>query len=101
MGAIPTPFASTLPLIGTAAREEERGKEAGRELGLYASRIESRTLEDMVEVLEALRAGPKADGGHGNAQGLKHGVRDDAAWPRTRSPGQDAEDEVEQDEAMI
>ncbi|WVR04758.1 hypothetical protein IAU60_001769 [Kwoniella sp. DSM 27419] len=56
---IPTPFASTLPLGDRAAQRDDRSEASGSgsepQLGLYASRIESRLLDEMKEALVALR----------------------------------------------
>ncbi|KAK8847549.1 hypothetical protein IAR55_005408 [Kwoniella newhampshirensis] len=66
--SIPTPFASTLPRsILTPGKEDEMAGDAGggggAELGLYASRIEAKTLREMKDALIALRgAGDKDDG---------------------------------------
>ncbi|WWD21640.1 hypothetical protein CI109_106126 [Kwoniella shandongensis] len=50
INSIPTPFASTLPRSSGSGEIEH-----GAELGLYASRIEARTLRDMKDALVALR----------------------------------------------
>jgi hypothetical protein len=56
---------------------EEQGTSVGPELGLYASRIESRTLAEMVEVLGAMKSAAGTTGaasqGHGAADNVRGG----------------------------
>ncbi|WVQ79906.1 hypothetical protein IAT38_002006 [Cryptococcus sp. DSM 104549] len=61
--SIPTPFASTIstPGEGSAGANAQTGTREA-ELGLYASRIEAKTLADMAKALRALRALRAEDG---------------------------------------